>query len=77
MTVEEAVRGYTTWAAWATFNERSGGVIVAGRWADLTVLDRDPFTTPPGRDWLTAGVRYTVVGGQVVHATPAPNVSAR
>jgi predicted amidohydrolase YtcJ len=77
LTVEEAVRGYTTWAAWATFNERSGGMIVAGRWADLTVLDRDPFTTPPGQAWLAAGVRYTVVGGQVVHATPAPIVSAR
>jgi predicted amidohydrolase YtcJ len=77
LTVEEAVRGYTTWAAWATFNERSGGMIMAGRWADLTVLDLDPFTTPPGRAWLSAGVRYTIVGGQVVHAAPAPIGSAR
>lgn len=77
LSVEEAVRAYTTWAAWATFNERSGGVIVAGRWADLTVLDLDPFSTPAGREWLAAGVRYTVVGGQVVHAAPAPMVSAR
>ncbi len=77
LTVEETIRAYTSWAAWATFNERSGGVIVAGRWADLTVLDLDPFTTPPGRAWLAAGVRYTVVGGQIAHAAPAPTVSAR
>lgn len=77
LTVEETVRAYTSWAAWATFTERSGGVIMTGRWADLTVLDLDPFTTPPGRAWLAAGVRYTVVGGQVVHAAPAPIVSVR
>lgn len=77
LSVEEAVRGYTSWAAWATFNERSGGMIMAGRWADLTVLDLDPFTTPPGAAWLAAGVRYTVVAGQVVHAAPARSRSAR
>jgi predicted amidohydrolase YtcJ len=78
LTIEETVRAYTTWAAWATFNERSAGVIVAGRWADLTVLDRDPFTTPASREWLDAGIRHTIVGGQIVHsAAPAPSVSAR
>ncbi len=78
LTIEEAVRAYSTWAAWATFNERSGGVIVAGRWADLTILDRDPFTTEPGRDWLDGGVRYTIVGGRIVHAAdPAPPPPAR
>ena len=49
LTIEEAIRAYTTWASYATFNENSGGVIVAGRWADLTVLDNDPFTTPADR----------------------------
>lgn len=77
-TIEETIRAYSTWAAWATFNESSSGVIVAGRWADLTILDRDPFTTPPGKDWLDAGVRYTVVGGRIVHAgEPAPDTTAR
>jgi predicted amidohydrolase YtcJ len=68
LTIEETLRAYTTWAAWATFNERSGGVITTGRWADLTVLERDPFDGAPTRGWLDAGVRYTIVGGQVVHA---------
>ncbi len=77
-TIEETIRAYSTWAAWATFNGSSSGVIVAGRWADLTILDRDPFTSPPGTDWLEAGVRYTVVGGRIVHAgEPAPDPTAR
>lgn len=67
LTIEEAVRAYSTWAAWSTFNEGSSGVIVAGRWADLTVLDRDPFTTTPDSSWLDSGVRFTIVGGQIVH----------
>ncbi len=68
LTAEETVRAYSTWAAWATFNEGSSGVIVAGRWADLTVLSRDPFTTEPDSSWLDSGVRFTIVGGQIVHA---------
>lgn len=67
LTIEETVRAYSTWAAWSTFNERSSGVIVAGRWADLTVLSRDPFTTEPDSSWLDSGVHYTIVGGQIVH----------
>ncbi len=70
LTIEETVRAYSSWAAWATFNERSSGAIVAGRWADLTVLDTDPFTTQPSRAWLNSGVRYTIVGGRVVYSAP-------
>ncbi len=78
LTIEETIRAYSTWAAWATFNESSTGVIVAGRWADLTILNHDPFTSPPGTVWLDAGVRYTVVGGRIVHAREAaPDTTAR
>lgn len=78
ISIEEAVRAYSTWAAYATFNESSSGVIVAGRWADLTVLDRDPFTTSPDHEWLTAGLRYTIVGGRLLwSADSAPPLTAR
>ena len=70
LTPEEAVRGYTSWAARAAFVERSSGRILASQWADLTVLDTDPFTTPPSRSWLEGRVRYTIVGGQIVYAAP-------
>ena len=75
LTVEETIRAYSTWAAYATFNERLSGVIEAGRWADLTVLDTDPFTSEPGPDWLRAGVRFTIVGGRLRYirdSAPAP-----
>jgi predicted amidohydrolase YtcJ len=69
MTAEEAVRGYTTWAAYASFTEKETGILAAGRWADLTILDLDPFgvgESDPGR-LLEGRVRATVVAGQVVH----------
>lgn len=68
MTIEEAVRGYTTWAAFATFAERQTGVLAPGRWADLTVLDVDPFALAASDPaaLLTGGVRMTIVNGRVV-----------
>jgi len=69
MTPEEAVRGYSTWAAYAAFAEGDTGQLVAGRLADLTALSVDPLTlgtTDPGA--LLAGrVRLTVVHGKIVY----------
>jgi predicted amidohydrolase YtcJ len=65
MTPEEAVRGYTTWAAYAGFDERKGGQITPGRRADLTVLDLDPFTAAPDR-LLDGHAIMTVAGGRIV-----------
>lgn len=68
MTPEEAVRGYTTWAAWAGFLEERTGVLARGRWADLTVMDVDPFVLGPTAPERLLGGRIllTVVGGRVV-----------
>jgi len=69
LTPEEAVRGYTNWAASAAFVEDETGVLEVGRWADLTALDVDPFevgsSDDPGR-LLDGSVVLTVVGGDVV-----------
>jgi predicted amidohydrolase YtcJ len=43
MTPEEAVRGYTVWGAYAEFLDDYTGVIREGMWADLTIMDLDPF----------------------------------
>ena len=43
MNADEAVRGYTSWSAYASFRENETGIIDVGRWADLTVMDVDPF----------------------------------
>lgn len=48
MRIEEAIRGYTIWARRTAFEEPYVGPIAPGMWADLTVLDRDPFTSSAG-----------------------------
>jgi predicted amidohydrolase YtcJ len=69
MTPEEAVRGYSTWAAFASFTEKETGVLAPGRWADITVMDIDPLVIGSTRpDHLLKGaIRLTMVGGKVVH----------
>jgi predicted amidohydrolase YtcJ len=69
ITVGEALRAYTYGNAWATYMEQKWGALVAGRYADIVVLDRDLFAVPAD---AIAGVkvRYTIVGGRVVYAKP-------
>ena len=68
LTPEEAVRGYTTWGAWAEFMDDVTGVVREGMRADLTVLSVDPFVvgteTPQGL--LDGRILATLVGGEVV-----------
>jgi len=69
LTPEEAIRGYTTWGAWAEFLDGVTGVIRVGMRGDLTVMSLDPFvvgTTDPGR-LLDGQILATVVGGKVVY----------
>lgn len=69
LTSEEAVRGYTTWNAYAAFWDKESGVIAPGRWADITVMDKDPLvlgTTDPGK-LLGGKIAVTIVGGKVVY----------
>jgi predicted amidohydrolase YtcJ len=69
MTVEEAVRGYTIWAAYSAFLEGETSALEPGRWADVTVMDIDPFvvgSTQPG-DLLDGSIVLTVVDGEIVY----------
>jgi len=69
LTAEEALRAYSTWAAYVAFSEDDTGVIEAGRWADLTVMDVDPFalaSEDPG-GILDGEIVATIVAGRVVH----------
>jgi predicted amidohydrolase YtcJ len=66
ITVDEALRAYTTTNAWAMYLERSVGRLAPGWQADLVVLDRNLLTIPPERI-EDAGAVLTVVGGRVVH----------
>ncbi|WP_373048073.1 amidohydrolase [Vulgatibacter sp.] len=62
----EALRGFTTGAAFAAFAEGELGRIAPGYRADLTVLDRDPLAVEP-RAILDAAVLLSVVAGRVIH----------
>ena len=72
MTPEEAVRGYSTWAAYAAFAEGDRGTLAAGRAADITVMDVDPLVTGSTRPeaLLKGAIRLTVVGGRIAHEAP-------
>ena len=65
ISVEEALRAYTSAAAFAEFAEADKGVLAAGRLADFIVIDQDLFSIAPERI-RDARVTTTVVGGRVV-----------
>ncbi|HJS44344.1 MAG TPA: amidohydrolase [Gemmatimonadales bacterium] len=69
ITLGETLRAYTFGNAWATFNEQKWGTLAPGRFADVVVLDRDPFAVAP-ESLGTIKPRYTIVGGNVVYRKP-------
>ena len=69
MSPEEALRGYTVWAAYAGFLEKKTGTIEKGKWADITVLNIDPLNvglTDPAK-LFDGEVLMTIVNGTVIY----------
>ena len=66
MQVEEALRAYTSDAAFAAFEEKEKGTLERGKLADMVLIDRDLTRIPPV-EIREAKVDMTVVGGQVVY----------
>ena len=66
ITVQEALRAYTSGNAYGVFAERTRGRLAPGYKADLVLLDRDLMRIPPEAIERVA-VRATVVGGRVVY----------
>ena len=62
----EALRSYTLDAAYAAFEEKDKGSLAVGKWADMTILDRDILTCAE-EEILTTRVRRTIKGGQTVY----------
>jgi predicted amidohydrolase YtcJ len=67
LTREEALRGFTSGAAYAEFAEARRGVIREGFDADLTVFGRD-FMSVRVEELADLPIVATIVAGQVVHA---------
>lgn len=63
--LDEAIAGYTTWAAYAGHREAEQGRLVPGCLADLVVLDQDLYAIPPEAVG-GVGVELTMMGGRVV-----------
>jgi predicted amidohydrolase YtcJ len=47
LTPSETLTCYTQGAAYASFSEKDEGTLDAGKWANLTILDHDPFECAP------------------------------
>ena len=69
ISVEDALRAYTSTAAYASFDEARKGMLTPGRAADFVMIDRNLFEIAPGtiRD---AKVLLTVVAGKPVYKKP-------
>lgn len=67
MTREEAVRSFTTWAAWGAFEEGLKGSLEKGKLADFAVFSSDVMNVAP-RELLKTVVEKTVVGGKEVYS---------
>jgi predicted amidohydrolase YtcJ len=66
ITVEEALRSYTSAAAFASFEENDKGALTPGKLADFVILEDDLFKLDPSR-LRDARVKLTVAGGRVVY----------
>ncbi len=72
MTMEEAIRGYTVWSAYAAFLENVTGGLEAGKWADITAISLDPhnLTSDTAASLFEGSILLTVVNGKVVYENP-------
>jgi hypothetical protein len=66
ISLEEALRTYTTAPAWQDFAEDDKGTLQPGYVGDLCILDEDLEQIDP-HDLVDVPVNATVVGGKVVH----------
>jgi predicted amidohydrolase YtcJ len=66
LTMDQAIAAYTTGGAFAEFEEKEKGKLMAGMLADFVVLDRDVTAASPEKVLATKVLR-TVVGGKTVY----------
>ena len=66
LTVEEGLRLFTSYAAWASRDEKVRGTLEVGKQADLVVLDGDLFQLDP-EAFPEVNVWETVLNGATVY----------
>jgi len=66
LSVKKALRMYTLGGAWASREQDIKGTIVEGKLADMVVLARDPYQTPPD-ELGSIDVDMTILNGKIVY----------
>ncbi|EHK97583.1 putative amidohydrolase ytcJ [Glarea lozoyensis 74030] len=74
LSVEQALRGFTSNGAYGWFKENEMGTIEVGKYADWVVVDRDILADKSGMSLVDVEVRETWVGGAKVYSSNAPEV---
>jgi predicted amidohydrolase YtcJ len=69
LTLEQALHAICVAPAWLSHDERVRGTLVPGRYADLVVLDGDPFDCEP-EELREVQVVATMLGGRWTHNPP-------
>jgi predicted amidohydrolase YtcJ len=65
ISLPDALRAYTQTAAYTVFRENELGTLEEGKYADITILDRNLFNRP-AEEILEAKVERTLMGGRTV-----------
>ena len=63
---EAAIKAYTYGGAYTTFEEKKKGKLIAGEFADMIVLDKDPTTVDP-HEIYGIKVKTTILAGSIVY----------
>jgi predicted amidohydrolase YtcJ len=71
MPVPDAIRGYTSWPAYASFEEQRKGILAPGMLADIVILATDIVATPPAKA-TDVVVDTTIFDGKVVYERARP-----
>lgn len=66
MTRDEAIKSFTSWGAYAAFQEDKKGTIEKNKYADFVILSDNILTTEPLKI-LTTDVEMTIVGGKITY----------
>jgi predicted amidohydrolase YtcJ len=74
LSVRDAIRAFTSGAAWASFDEMRKGTLERDMLADIVILSADIFSLPPDR-LLEAEVVMTIMDGKVVFRRDAPEAT--
>ncbi|MCC3862143.1 amidohydrolase [Pseudemcibacter aquimaris] len=69
LTAEEALRGYTIGAAYASHLDEKTGTLETGKWADITVVDMDVLNVGNQNpaELFNGNILMTIVGGDILY----------